>query len=36
MGFNPHRKHKTTPLDYAVVAAALLICIALVTWALVG
>jgi hypothetical protein len=36
MGFNPHQKRKTTPFDYAVVAAALLICVALVTWAIAG
>jgi hypothetical protein len=36
MGFNPHRKYKATPFDYAVVVVALLICVALVTWAIAG
>lgn len=33
MGFNPHRQHKRSNLDYVFVAAAALICIALVLWA---
>jgi hypothetical protein len=33
MGFNPHRKYKRTNADYAVVAAAVVICALLVLWA---
>jgi hypothetical protein len=33
VGFNPHRKYKRTNADYAVVAAAVVVCLALVLWA---
>jgi hypothetical protein len=33
MGFNPHRQHKRSNLDYVFVAAAALACIVLVLWA---
>jgi hypothetical protein len=36
VGFNPTRKHKRTNFDYFYVAAALLVCLALVAWALLG
>jgi hypothetical protein len=36
MGFNPHRRYKRTPADYAMVAAAMAVCVALVAWALLG
>jgi len=36
MGFNPHRQHRRTPLDYVMVVAAVLVCAALVAWALFG
>lgn len=36
MGFDPHRKHTRTPADYALVAAAVAVCVALVAWALLG
>jgi hypothetical protein len=36
MGFNPHRQHRRSPLDYVMVAAALLVCLALVVWAFLG
>jgi hypothetical protein len=36
MGFNPHQKHRASPADYALVAAALLISLALLVWALAG
>lgn len=36
MGFNPHRQTRRSPLDYVLVAAALLVCVALVAWAFLG
>ena len=36
VGFNPHRQHRRSPLDYVLVAAALVICLGLVTWAVIG
>ena len=36
MGFNPHAKTRKGPLDYALVAAAIVICAALVAWAFLG
>jgi energy-coupling factor transporter transmembrane protein EcfT len=36
VGFNPYRRHKRRPADYALVAIALLITVALVVWAFVG
>jgi hypothetical protein len=34
MGFNPLRPHRTGTADYVLVAAALVIAVALVLWAL--
>lgn len=36
VGFNPHRKHRRSPLDVVMVAAALAVCLALVVWAFLG
>ncbi|CAB4834289.1 unannotated protein [freshwater metagenome] len=36
VGFDPTRKHKRTRFDYFYVAASVLICVALVTWALLS
>ena len=36
MGFNPHRQTRRGPADYVLVAAALVVCVALVAWALLG
>jgi len=36
VGFDPHRRHVRTPVDYVLVGAALAICLALVVWAVVG
>jgi hypothetical protein len=36
VGFNPHRQHRRSPLDYVLVAAAVCICLGLVAWAVVG
>ena len=36
MGFNPHRPQKRRPSDYVMVVAALVVCAALVAWALFG
>ncbi len=36
MGFNPHRRYKRTAADYAMVAAAFVVCAALVAWAFLG
>ena len=33
MGFNPHRQHRRSNLDYVVVGAALLLTLLLVLWA---
>jgi hypothetical protein len=36
MGFNPHRKYRASPADYALVASALLVSLGLLVWALAG
>ena len=36
MGFNPHRRHRRSPLDYVMVGAALAVCVGLVIWAFFG
>jgi hypothetical protein len=36
VGFNPYRKFRARPADYAMVAVALAIAVALVAWALLG
>ena len=34
VGFNPFRQHRRSPADVVMVAAGLLVCVALVAWAL--
>ena len=36
MGFNPHRKYRRTPSDYVMVGAAVVVCLLLLAWALLG
>jgi len=36
VGYNPYRKFRAKPADFALVAAAVLIVILLVTWAFLG
>lgn len=36
MGFNPHRQVRRSAADYLMVGAALVICVGLVLWALLG
>jgi len=36
VGFNPHRQHRRSALDYVLVGAALVICLGLVAWAVIG
>ena len=36
MGFNPYRKFKAKPADYALVAIAVLVAVGLVFWAFTG
>jgi energy-coupling factor transporter transmembrane protein EcfT len=36
MGFNPYRKFKAKPADYALVAIAMLVAVGLVVWAFAG
>jgi hypothetical protein len=36
MGLNPFRQHRHTPADYLMVAAAVVVCLALVLWAFLG
>jgi hypothetical protein len=36
MGFDPHRKFRATAADKLLVVAALIVCLALVAWALLG
>jgi hypothetical protein len=36
MGFNPHRPYKANRFDKVMVAAALVVCLALVVWAFVA
>jgi hypothetical protein len=33
VGFNPFRQHRRSPVDYVVLAAALVVVLALVLWA---
>ena len=36
MGFNPHRKYRARKSDYVFVAAAVIVCAALLSWVLLG
>jgi hypothetical protein len=36
VGFNPFQQRRRSPADYVMVAAAVLICAALVVWAAMG
>ena len=36
MGLNPFRQARRSPVDYLLVAVAVLVCIALVAWAALG
>jgi hypothetical protein len=36
VGFNPHRQHRRSSFDYVMVAAALVVCVGLVAWAVFG
>jgi hypothetical protein len=36
MGFNPYRKFRAKPADYALVAVAILVAVGLVVWAFLG
>ncbi len=36
VGFDPTRRHRRTNFDYFYVAAGLVVCVALVLWALLG
>jgi hypothetical protein len=36
MGLNPFRQSRRSPADYVMVAGAVLVCAALVAWALFG
>jgi hypothetical protein len=36
VGLNPFRQHRRSVADYVMVGAALLVCAALVAWALLG
>jgi len=36
MGFYPHARTRKGPADYLMVAAAVVVCLALVAWALLG
>jgi hypothetical protein len=36
VGFNPFQQRRRSPADYLMVAAALVICVALVVWAAFG
>jgi len=36
VGFDPHRRQVRTPVDYVLVGAALVVCIGLVLWAVLG
>jgi hypothetical protein len=36
MGFNPYRRFRAKPADYALLAAAVLVAMALVAWAMFG
>jgi hypothetical protein len=36
VGFNPYRKFKARPTDYALVVAAIVVALALVAWGVLG
>jgi hypothetical protein len=36
VGFNPFRQHRRSPADILMVAGALLVCVALVAWAVLA
>jgi hypothetical protein len=36
VGFNPYHKRRRRPTDYVLVAAALVVALGLVVWAMVG
>jgi hypothetical protein len=36
VGLNPFQQHRRTPADYLMVAGAVVVCAALVLWALFG
>ena len=36
MGLNPFRQHRRTPVDYLMVVGAVVVCLALVLWAMLG
>jgi hypothetical protein len=36
VGFNPYRKYRANAADKVLVAAALVVCVLLVAWALLG
>lgn len=36
VGYNPYRKHQATRLDYVLLAAAAIVAVGLVVWALLG
>jgi hypothetical protein len=36
VGFNPFRQHRRSPADIVMVAGALLVCVALVAWAVLA
>jgi len=36
LGYNPYRRFKARPVDYAVVVVAILVAVALVAWAALG
>jgi len=36
MGFNPFRQHRRSYADYVLVGLAVVVCVALVLWALFG
>ncbi len=36
VGYDPYRKHRTSGIDYVLVAAATIVAVGLVVWALVG
>ena len=36
VGLNPFRQHRRSPADILMVAVALLVCVALVAWAVLG
>ena len=36
MGLNPNRQYKRSPVDYVMVAGAVLACVLLLAWAFLG